>query len=48
MESFADYYRVTAPNGLNVRTSANEHSEALGELSQGNVIDVISIENGMG
>lgn len=45
-EAFADYYRVTAPNGLNVRASANKHSEVLGKLSQGNVVDVISIENG--
>ena len=45
-KSLADYYRVTAPNGLNVRTSANKHSEVLGELSQGNVVDVISVENG--
>ena len=45
-ETFADYYRVTAPNGLNVRASANKHSKVLGELSQGNVVDVISIENG--
>ncbi|MCE8842147.1 SH3 domain-containing protein [Bacteroides thetaiotaomicron] len=45
-EAFADYYRVTAPNGLNVRASANKNSEVLGQLSQGNVVDVISIENG--
>ena len=45
-QSFADYYRVTAPNGLNVRASANKNGEVLGQLSQDNVIDVISIENG--
>lgn len=45
-EVFADDYRVTAPNGLNVRASANKNSEVLGQLSQGNVVDVISIENG--
>lgn len=45
-EALADYYRVTASNGLNVRASANKNSEVLGQLSQGNVIDVISIENG--
>ena len=45
-EAFADYYLVTAPNGLNVRASANKNSEVLGQLSQGNVVDVISIENG--
>lgn len=45
-EAFADYYRVTASNGLNVRASANKNSEVLGQLSQGNVVDVISIENG--
>ena len=45
-EAFADYYRVTTPNGLNVRASANKNSEVLGQLSQGNVVDVISIENG--
>lgn len=45
-EAFADYYRVTAPNELNVRASANKNSEVLGQLSQGNVVDVISIENG--
>ena len=43
-QSFADYYRVTAPNGLNVRASANKNGEVLGQLSQDNVIDVISIE----
>ncbi|MFK2351001.1 SH3 domain-containing protein [Bacteroides fragilis] len=37
---------MTAPNGLNVRASANKNGEVLGQLSQDNVIDVISIENG--
>ena len=45
-EAFADYYRVTASKGLNVRASANKNSEVLGQLPQGDVVDVISIENG--
>lgn len=40
-EAFAAYYRVTAPNGLNVRASANKYSEVLGELSQGNVVGTL-------
>lgn len=44
-EVLAEQYRVTA-NELNVRTLADKHSEVLGKLSQGNVIEVISIENG--
>lgn len=44
--SFADYYRVTAPNGLNVRASANKNGEAIGQLPLDNVIDVKAIENG--
>lgn len=45
-QSFADHYRVTAPNGLNVRASANKNGKLLGQLSKDNVIDVVSIENG--
>lgn len=45
-EAFADYYRVTASKGLNVRASANKNSEVLGQLPKGNIVDVISIENG--
>lgn len=44
--ALADYYRVTAPNGLNVRASASKHGEVLGELSQGNVVDVLSVKDG--
>lgn len=43
-QSFADHYRVTAPNGLNVRASANKNGKLLGQLSKDNVIDVVSIE----
>ena len=45
-ETFADYYRVTAPNGLNVRASASKNSEVLGKLSQNDIVNVTSIENG--
>ncbi|MEO3579914.1 hypothetical protein ABG858_22265, partial [Phocaeicola vulgatus] len=41
-QSFADHYRVTAPNGLNVRASANKNGKLLGQLSKDNVIDVVS------
>ncbi|MEB3374297.1 SH3 domain-containing protein [Bacteroides sp. CR5/BHMF/2] len=37
---------MTAPNGLNVRASANKNGKLLGQLSKDNVIDVVSIENG--
>lgn len=43
-QSFADHYRVTAPNGLNVRASANKNGKLLGQLSKDNVIDVVSIK----
>ena len=45
-ETFADYYRVTAPNGLNVRASASKNGEVLGKLPQNDIVNVTSIENG--
>lgn len=45
-ETFADYYRVTAPNGLNVRASASKHGEVLGKLPKNDIVNVTSIKDG--
>lgn len=45
-EAFADHYRVTAPNGLNVRTSPDQGGEVLGLLPQDDVVDVTSMADG--
>lgn len=39
-------YKVTASNGVNVRSSANESGKLLGKLPYGTVVDVHSFSNG--
>lgn len=45
-EAYADYYRVTSSGALNIRASANGSSEVIGQLRQGDVVDVDGTENG--
>lgn len=46
VEAFAEPYRVSTSNGLNVRASSNKNSEVLGKLTYDEVVDVITVNNG--
>lgn len=45
-DAYAYSYRVTSSNRLNVRSAASKNSEILGQLSQDDIVDVLSVQDG--